>query len=94
MIRSRDILIFVFLSHTQIAKSVTSSLDIAASRKEHFCLLLLNPKGRVTYRFSYVVRYNDANNMTPTPCPMHHFQNFDKINCFLSKACFKYPHSW
>ena len=36
-------------------------------------------KGRVTYRFSYVMRHNDANKMTPTPYHMHHSQNFGKI---------------
>ena len=49
-------------------------------------------KGWVTYRFSYEMRHNDANKITPstshppphpTPCQMRHFQNFDKIHSFL-----------
>ena len=42
-------------------------------------------KGRVTYRFSYALRHNDANKMTPHPTPLHmrHCQIFGKIDSFL-----------
>ena len=53
----------------------------------------------VTYRFSYAVRHNDANKMTPpltphthththtpTPCLMRHFQSFYNINSFLKRV--------
>ena len=41
-------------------------------------------KGSVTYRFSYAMRHNITNKITPlTPCHIRHFQNFDKIDSFL-----------
>ena len=43
-------------------------------------------KGGVTYQFSYAMRHNDANKMTPTPCNMLDFQNFDKTDSFLKPA--------
>ena len=39
-------------------------------------------KGRVTYQFSYAMHHNDANKITPTPCQIRHFQNFDKTDSF------------
>ena len=41
-------------------------------------------QGRVTYRFSYAMRHNDANKMTPAPCHMRHSHHFDKIDSFLN----------
>ena len=41
---------------------------------------------RVTYRFSYAMRHDYVNKVTPptpTPCHMRHSQNFDKIDSFL-----------
>ena len=29
------------------------------------------------------MRHNDAKRLSPTPCHMRHFQNFDKIDSFL-----------
>ena len=45
-------------------------------------------KVRVTYRFSYKIRHNDANKMTPPPtsCHIRHTQNFDKIDSFLKSV--------
>ena len=50
----------------------------------------LNNKGWVAYRFSYALRHNGANNMTPPPPPpslllgyLRHSQIFHKIDSFL-----------
>ena len=50
-------------------------------------------KGRVTYRFLYTMRHNDANKMItfPPPHPPPHPLLSDKIE--FSKACFKYLYS-
>ena len=55
-------------------------------RKYDLCYLRVC-KGWVTYRFSYAVRHNDANNMTPPPnYYMRHLQIFDKIDSFLKNV--------
>ena len=37
---------------------------------------------RVSYRFSYAMRHNDANKMTPHPVLYASFQNFNKMDGF------------
>ena len=58
----------------------------------------MSTERRITYRFSYAMRPNDTNKMTPlpspslppththTPCHMRHSQNFDKIKSFLKSV--------
>ena len=63
-------------------------LDLDAYKKSPItgCSVGLRvPKGQVTYRFSYAMRHNEANKMTPPPtsCHMRHSQSFDKIDSFL-----------
>ena len=39
-------------------------------------------KELITYRFSYALRHNDANHITPHPLLLRHFQIFVKIDSF------------
>ena len=40
-------------------------------------------KWRVTYQFSYAMRHNDADKMTPHPLPYASFPELNKIDSFL-----------